>query len=268
LALVSGIGYQGTAAARAAEIPEAEYCPVKTNTAKRGAAVNPPITLTPTQETAQKLVNFGTSRSYKVIKHLTVIASKPLPAGLSPEAINFDAVLSRTGGTLETNEFPDLTFSRPYISNDGRTIAFAACLNPAGVSAGKYVGFITVGGPEGLSNASISLTVNTKNGTLFWIGVICALGVTVLLLFLKEAAANKQSGGAAVEWSNIGKPLKSPLWVGATVITLGGTFGALFAIYTNDPAWGASGFASVVSLVGTSAAAVGAHTIVTSLSAK
>ena len=126
--------------------------------------------LAPTQQSAQKLVNFGTSRQFKVIKHLTVTANKPLPPDLLPDQINYDAVLSRTGSTLETAEFPEPTFSPAYISHDRRSISFAVCLNPVGIAAGKYVGSITVSGPEGLGSTAVNLTVNAKKKqTLAWL---------------------------------------------------------------------------------------------------
>jgi hypothetical protein len=186
---------------------------------------------------------------------------------LQPDQINYDAVLSRTGNTLETAEFPDPTFSPAYISSDRRSIAFAVCLNPTGISAGKYVGSITVSGPEGLGSASIGLTVNAKDAQLFTLSGAAALIAAFLLLVLKDGAAVKPVEGGKW-WDPFKVPLKNPFWWAATVITLGTAFGALETIYSNDPAWGASGFASLASLVGTATAAVGGHTILTTLGTK
>jgi hypothetical protein len=244
---------------------EEKECPVKTNTAKLGTPLKPPIELSPTQQSAQKLINFDTGRGFKVIKHLTVTASRPLPSNLESGQLNFDAVLSRTGNTLESAEFPNPTFSNPYISEDRRSISFAVCLDPAGISAGKYVGFVTVSGPEGLGSTSISLTANAKDGGLFYLTAVVAIVAAFALLVLKDGAAEKKDKN----WKQtFGLPLKDPLWWAATVIALFSTFGSVYTIYTNDPAWGASGFANVVALVGAATAAVGGHTILTTLGSR
>jgi hypothetical protein len=258
--------WRSPALALADSSTEAKECPYKTNTAKLGPPLKPPVELTPTQQSAQKLVNFGTSRTYKVVKHLTFTSNKPLPASLKPEQINYEAVLSRTGNTLETAEFPEPTFGGAYISHDRRSISFSACLNPAGISPGKYVGFITVSGPEGLGSASINLTVNAKDGTLFIVsGIVALLGAFVLLV-LKDAATAKTESS---QWSAAFLvPISSPMWWGATVLTLAAAFGTLYNIYANDPAWGASGFAGLISLVGAATAAVGGHAIIMTLGSK
>jgi hypothetical protein len=245
---------------------EATECPVKTNTAKPGAPLKNPISLVPAQQSAQKLVNFGTSRRFKVVKHITVTANKPLPQSLASDQINFEGVLNRTGNTLETAEFPDPTFSPAYISVNRRSISFAVCLNPAGIAAGKYVGSITVSGPEGLGSATIGLTVNAKDKQLFTVGGLIAILAAFALLVLKDAAPVKNSDNYWQDAFLV--PLTNPLWWAATVVALGSAFTALETIYSNDPAWGASGFASLASLVGTATAAVGGHTILTALGTK
>src|SRR5271154_5909639 len=81
-----GVAVLHSSVALAASAEEKE-CPVKTNTAKLGAQLKPPIELEPTQQSAQKLVNFDTGREFKVVKHLTVTASKPLPPSLVPDQL-------------------------------------------------------------------------------------------------------------------------------------------------------------------------------------
>jgi hypothetical protein len=247
--------------------PAAEKeCPIKTNTATPGEKLTTPIELSPTQQSAQRLVNLGTSRAFRVIKHLTVTTSKPLPASVESDQIGFEATLSRTGNTLETDEFPDPTFSPAYISDDRRSISFAMCLNPAGVSAGQYVGSITVSGPEGMGSASIGLTVNAKDGGLFWVSGFVALAATLALLVLKDMAAAKTNSN---KWGDtLNAAFGNPLWYGATAITLVAAFGTLYNVYANDPSWGASGFSGLESLVGTATAAVGGHTILTALGSR
>jgi hypothetical protein len=239
-------------------------CPVRTNTAKFAKPFKTPVGLQPAQQSSQRLINFGTKRVPMVIRHVTVVTDKPLPHSLLPEQINYEATtLPRTGNTLETAEFPEPTFSTPYISHDRRSISFAICLDPTGISAGKYLGTVTVDGPEGLGSASITLTVNAKDPQLFTLSWIVALLGALALLVIKDAANAKKSNN---DWcAAFCTPLTNPLWYAATIFTLITTFAALYSIYTNDPAWGSSGFTSLISLVGTATVAVGGHTILTTL---
>jgi hypothetical protein len=236
-------------------------CPRKTNDARRGVAVRPPIRLTATSQSAQKLLNFGTDRKSKVLRNITLTADRPLPARLTPGQINFDAVLTRTGNTLESQQFPDPTFSNPRISLDRRSMSFSACLSPDGIAAGKYVGLVTVSGPAGLGVASVNLTVNAKDGGLFMIGVIVAIVAAFGLLVVKDASLAKTD---ATGWGQaMLAPVKDPRWWVTTVATCAAAFGALYTIYANDPAWGAGGWAAVSSLIGAGLSAIGAHSIVT-----
>jgi hypothetical protein len=165
-------------------------CPRKANDAQRGMLVTPPIKLTPSQQSTQKLVNFGEHRNRKTLGHLTVITDQPLPNGVTPAQISYDVVLSRTGDTLETEDFRDPTFSDPTIAPDRRSITFSVCLNPSGVAAGKYVGAITVSGPPGLGTASLNLTLNAKSQD-FLLKAGVALLAAFLLLLVKDAATVK-----------------------------------------------------------------------------
>jgi len=263
------IGSAGAAAA-SGQTPSAllaiAACPVKTNQAKPGPALRPPIDLSPTTQSAQKLVNFGTSRGVKVIRHVTFTAAKPLPASVTAEQISFEASLARTGDTLETAEFPEPTFTVPVISEDRQSISFSICLNAAGIAAGKYVGLVSVSGPPGLGAASINLTVNAKDAQLFTFGWIVALLGAFGLLLIKDAAAAKT--GANNWGAALSQPLTNLAWWGATVVALATAFGALYGAYSADPAWGATGFAGIVSLVGTAFGAIGGHAILTAFGTK
>ncbi len=244
-------------------------CPVKTDTASAGPALSPPVELSPTQQSTEKQVNLGTSREAVIVKHVTVTTNRPLPATFDSTQLNFDAALSRTGNTLETAEFPEPTFSRAHISNDRRSISFAICLNPAGVSAGKYVGSVTVSGPEGLGNAVISLTVNAKSLQLAdW---LIAFFAALFLIVIKDGARIKKEYDdkhTAFKWRHdVWRPIfHDPIWGATTAVSLALVGAAMLKIYTADPAWGADGLASLVTLVGAAAAAVGGHAVISSLS--
>lgn len=235
--------------------------------AKAGATLDPPIALTATPQSAQKQLNFDTDRDPKIVRNVAISSDRPLPASLTSDQINYDAVLSRSGDTLESTDFSDPTFTDPKISPDRRTITFSICLNPKGISAGKYVGAIGVSGPAGLGATSINLTVSAKDGHLFRIGLCGALAVAFALLLLKDAAIafpnkNNNWGQALLV------PLRDLRWWAATAIALGSAFGILYAAYANDPAWGATGLAAAASLVGSAFAAIGGQSILTSFSSR
>lgn len=235
-------------------------CLRKLNDAKPGVVLEPPVALTPSWQSAQRQLNFGEDRQPKVLRQLRFTSDRALPPSVTPDEINFEALISRTGDALESTDFPDPTFTEPRISADRKTIAFSACLDPNGISAGKYVGTVTVSGPAGLSGASVNLTVTAKNGELFWWGVSITLLITFALLLFKDAAASFKSPDGSW-WAALREPLGDLRWWGATVIGLGAAFGALYGIYANDPAWGASGVGAVIALIGSAFAAIGGKSI-------
>jgi hypothetical protein len=238
-------------------------CSRRLNDAAKGSTLDPPVTLTPTPQSAQRQLNFDTDRDPKTIRGLTVTADRALPAEFTPEQVNYDALIARTGDSLESTDFPDPTFTNPRISPDQKSMTFDVCLDPRGIPAGKYVGSVGVSGPVGLGAASINLSVNAKNDGLFWVGLIMALGISFALLLLKDAAAVFPPTGG--RWSKVLLvPLKDLRWWAATLIALGSAFGILYAAYANDPAWGATGLTAVASLVGSAFAAIGGQSILTS----
>jgi hypothetical protein len=251
----------GTSAVQA-KTPE---CPRKLNDAEPGAALKPAVTLTPTAQSAQKQVNFGTDTDPKPIQDVRLTSNRALPESVTPAQINFEALISRSGDTLESTDFPDPTFTQPRISADRKAVTFTVCLDPEGISAGKYVGTITVSGPPGLSATSINLTVTAKNGSLFELGIVVAVVLCFVLLLFKDAVAWFKEPGD--NWLNaLKKPLIDMRWWAATVIGLGAAFGTLYAGYANDPAWGANGFAAVIALVGSGVAGIGGKSIISAFS--
>jgi hypothetical protein len=219
-----------------------------------------PVALTPVAQSAQRQVNFGADREPKLLRELRFTADRRLPHSITPRELNFEALISRTGDTLESTDFPDPAFTEPRISTDRKSVTFSACLRPEGIAAGKYVGTITIGGPAGLSGGSVNLTVTAKNDSLFWSGAVIAMLIAFLLLLFKDAAVSFKSPYG--NWLQaLGEPLRDLRWWGATAIGLGTAFGALYGIYANDPAWGASGIAAVIALIGAGFAAIGGKSI-------
>lgn len=242
-------------------------CPRHLDDGTTGTALSSPIALTPASSSAQRIVNFGTSRATKVVKRLVFVADKPLPDSLNSQQLNFDALVSRAGDTLESTDFPDPTFSEPRISQDRQTITFDICLKPGSIPPGKYVGAVTLSGPPGLGAASVSLTVNAKVDTPFYVGSAVALFAAFLLLVLKDAAAfRKKHPDTPPGWgSSFLHPLADPLWWTTTAVALGAAFGTLYAVYAGNPAWGSGGFSDIAALIGASFAAIGGQTIISTL---
>lgn len=242
-------------------------CPRQINDGQTAAALPSAIALTPTPGSAQRIVNFGTSRATKVVKRFVVTADKPLPDSLMPQQLNFDALVSRAGDTLESSDFPDPTFSEPRISQDRQSITFNICLSPGSAPPGKYVGAVTISGPPGLGATSVSLTVNAKVDTLFYLGSALSLAAAFLLLVLKDAAAFRSAAAdPKPNWDrSFRHPLTDPIWWATTLFALAAAFGTLYAVYANNPAWGSGGFSDIAALIGAALAAIGGQTIISTL---
>jgi hypothetical protein len=227
-----------------------------------GAAIQDPVTLSAEPNSVQKLRNFDTSRAPKQIRLFVLQSDKRLPNSVTPAQLGFDASLERASTTLETVDFKDPTYSEPRISADRRKITFNVCLDPAGLDAGKYVGTVTVSGPEGLSDASVGITANLKESDWFWRGSIAAGLIAFLLLLFKGTSSKKKESenwrAAFVEC------IADPVWWVSSAIALGAAFGALWRVYVEDPAWGATGLGAALALVGTAFAAVGGQALLSS----
>src|SRR5262249_1443935 len=114
-----------------------------------GSPLADPIVLSPDKDSEQRLKNFDGNRGTKVFRDIRLASDKRLPSDLTSSRLNFDALIERASDTLESVDFPDPTFTQPRISSDRKHISFDICLNAKGVSPGKYVGNVTVSGPDG-----------------------------------------------------------------------------------------------------------------------
>jgi hypothetical protein len=259
LAAINLMGPTGAVSANAS-------CPRQVNDGASAQPLTTPIVLSPASGSAQRIENFGTSRETKTIKRLVFASDKPLPDSLTAPQLNFDALISRAGDTLESTDFPDPTFSQPRISQDRQSITFNACVDPGSIPAGKYVGSITLSGPPGLSAASVAVTVNAKTATWFYVGAGMSLLAAFLLLVVKDAAAYRGKANPTPDWAHsFLHPLADPIWWVTTVVALATAFGTLWAVYANNPAWGSGEFSDVSALIGAAFAAVGGHTIISTL---
>jgi hypothetical protein len=138
--------------------------------------------------------------------------------------------------------------------------------NPGSIPAGKYVGSITLSGPPGLSAASVALTVNAKTATWFYVGLGFSLFAAFVLLVVKDAAAFRSKTKPTPKWvPSFTHPIADPIWWVTTVVALVTAFGTLWAVYASNPAWGSGEFSDVTALIGAAFAAVGGHTIISTL---
>jgi hypothetical protein len=199
-----------------------------------------PIVLTPAGDSQQRLKNFGSKRGTMIVKKIRIDSDKPLPRTVTPDRLNLEAFIQRTGDKLASVDFPDPTFTQPRISQDRRHFTFDACINADGMGAGKYDGTITVSGPAGLGEARVLVTSNLKADPFVWFG-----GSLVAILFAAGALYLKPGGTRNRTW-----------WL-KTVGALAVSIAAVVAVYVDDPSWGADPWSAVIALFGTAFASIG-----------
>jgi len=209
-----------------------------------GPALTEAITLK--AEPASDVVNFGGHRNQQTIE----VEMKPpdgtkLPAGLTPDqlAIYTPKQFRRVSDKEEETKLEYPKFTEPVISRD--EISFTACLTGDNVKAGRYTGEIRLRGPDGLGPGDMTVTVNAKAGTGFYVWFIVALGVAMFLLWFQEfrKGATKRDFG-----------------LGFLIVSAGAllaAMSAMYKVYYDDPSWGSDVFIAGAALVGTAFSAAG-----------
>ena len=256
----------------------AEPCPVDPSTTRASSkAIDPPIVLTPEENSASRVVNFGAGRGAKsTVLHVKVDPALPL-GGEQSLRLEADPLVRTGNSNAETIDFADIRFSALQVSANRERISFKACLTPSNaLPAGNYTGVVTLDGPSGVEGATVTITANAKNGTLFWGGVLLTLVLAYLVVLYKAAADTRalritgaQDGDDAAKedaakwWPAFWANVRDVGFEFRSVLTLGATFGALYALWEANPAWGEAGtIASLIALVGVGVAAVGARAII------
>ena len=233
--------------------PPAEACPRSSGDAQPAQALDEAIKLSPKPKQEQALVNFGTDRGRKAVTYI-FFADKPLPTSITPATLEMIAdPMLRSSDTLETADFPRPSFSEPRIQANRSRIEIDACLNPAGVDAGKYTTTITLGGPVGINSATVGLTANLKSGS-FWIMLLVTLVIALGLLIVQQLLGHSPR-----------RNLKDARFWVATTISLAGATIIMWKIWDADPTWGANSIGAFVALSGAAFAAIGAQSITKSL---
>jgi hypothetical protein len=208
-----------------------------------------PVALTASPAT--EVVNFGSDRGSETFD-VVMMANPDLPPDLTADQLYLDAPtrFRRVGENLQSKQLPLPTFTVPEISSD--EISFTVCLSGKGADAGRYSGQVRVGGPKGLGRGVVSVTANAKAARGFVIGIIlAALGAGALMFFQEIRSHRKKKFGLAFFLQ--------------AAVGLAAALGAMYKVYSDDPAWGADIVAAVIALLGTAVTAAGVKTFLESL---
>lgn len=239
--------------------------------------IRPEIGLSPAEGSAQHVRNIDADREPEVIRNIRLETSRPL-RDLKPDQLEIYAdPLIRTGDeALETVTFPEPRFIGPRFVAGQQRIHFGVCLDPRGLPAGRYTGLVNISGPPGIAGTTVAITANAKDAKSFWRGAIVALLAALVTLLFRGAADKRlelRAGPTEAQpnppWPKWRKGLGAAMGDGqflfTSIIALATAFGALYAAYSNDPAWGASGLTEIFSLVVTAFAAVGGQSLLASV---
>lgn len=258
-----------------------EVCPWTNDRAPGAAprrAIRREIRLSPAEGSAQHVRNIDADRDPEVIRNIRLETSRPLPKHLKPKHLEIYAdPLIRTGDeALETITFPEPRFIGARFVGGRQRIQFGVCLDPSGLPAGRYTGLVNISGPPGITGTTVAITAHAKDANAFrWGASIALLAALVTLLFRGAAEKRLELRPAPTEaqpnpqWPTWKRGLREALGDGqfmfTSIIALATAFGALYAAYSNDPAWGASGLTGTFSLIVTAFAAVGGQSMLAAL---
>jgi uncharacterized protein YpmB len=261
-----------------------DECSVANASGKAGGKrVKKAVTLETDAGSLNRTVNLGSDREEEAIS-LRVNVPKGLTKKKLVKRMELVAEpFTKVHETAEAAAITDVEFSKLNVSGDGKRITFYMCVDPPNnLDAGKYTSVVTLEGPRGVNPATMTITLNGKDGGGFLIALIVTAVLSFLVLLYKGAsemraaaiaAAKKETDAnkrkTAVEnadkwWGHVGKCVTSPGWLVPTFAAIGAAFAILWAAYDGNPAWGESGpVTSGLALLGAGLAAIGAKTIFT-----
>jgi hypothetical protein len=197
-----------------------------------------------TIEPDKDLVNFAGGRGTKPREFVVSPKSNgKLPDALEPAQIELRTVRSfnRTGDKIESVSLVEpVQFTEPEINRNDNEIRFSACFDLKGSKAGSYTGQVRIAGP-GLQRASVPVTVNAQNRSLFLVGLAFALAAVLIVFGIRKIRSSQA-------WI--------PFLSGAIVSLVAAGY-AMYRVYAGDPAWGADTFESVLTLTGAGLSAAG-----------
>jgi hypothetical protein len=261
-----------------------DECTVSNASGKAGGEkIKPPVVLETDAGSLNRTVNIGSDREEEVIS-LRVDVPKGLKKRKLVKRMELVAEpFTKTHETAESASITDIKFSKLDLSGDGKRIAFLMCVDPpSGLDAGKYTSVVTLEGPPGMVAATMTVTLNGKDGGTFLTWLLITAAIAFLALLYKGASEKRSAAIAEAEketddaerdaalkkaerwWASVWSCLKDPGWLVPTIAAVVGSFGALWAIYDNNPAWGENGaVTSGLALIGAGLTAVGVKTIFT-----
>jgi len=164
-----------------------------------------------------------------------------------------------------------LTHTTPTITGDGSTIFFDLCLDSHNVQAGKYTGFVKVGGRAAtVAPTTISVVATARSFYWFIPGAFAMLAAVLIVLTLKGVADyQRELKGSGQEFNP--RTALTYIWQwkeGRLITSLVGVGTATFVgfgIYNTDTTWGDDSYQDSVALVSAAIAAVGAQGILDGL---
>jgi len=200
-----------------------------------------------------------------------VITATPPLTGVSATAIEIlPSPLLRTDNH---QRFPnDLTHTAPTISRNGEQISFEICLDPNGITAGRYAGSLFVSaGPPNAIGTTVHLVVTARSPGWFGLGLLAMLAAIAVALTLKGVSDYTRSiegtkkNGADTPFV----PLEALTYIWRwgelrLISSAAGVLTALFVgfrVYNADRIWGDDAYQDSVALVAAAIAAVGAQGI-------
>lgn len=230
---------------------------------------------------ANRVVNLGSDREAERIT-LHVNASPRIPKGYGKRLEVVAEPFINSSETADTVTFSEPTFSKLLISGNRKRITFTMCVDPPNnLPAGKYLSTVSLEGPPPTEAATMTITINGKDGGVFLLAAIItavlAFGVLLykgagekraLLLTAAEQKPAAEKDAAVKQAKKWRYPIMECVfdlgWLVPSIASIAGAFALLYAAYANNPAWGEGGIVTnAIALIGTGLAAVGAKTVFT-----
>jgi len=246
----------------------------------KGKAKKPlKLSLQADPQSANRVVNLGSDREPEQIT-LRVNASPRIPTGYEKRLEVAAEPFINTSETADTVTFAEPRFSKLRVAGNQKRITFTMCVDPPNdLPAGKYVSTVTLEGPPPTEEATMTITINGKDGGEFLLAAAITASIAFLVLLYKGAGekravmladakqrpANEQEAKMkeAKRWGPAIKECFLDLgWLVPSLASIAAAFALLYAAYANNPAWGEGGIVTnAIALIGTGLAAVGAKTV-------
>jgi hypothetical protein len=246
--------------------PVSECVATRPGSAPRGTAPAQPAVLTPESQ----VITFKFDADRRMLRLPVAISADPALTGVDPSELYVSTRQLEREDHHRT--FPSrLTHTTPSITGDGSTILFDLCLDSSGVEAGKYTGFVKVGGRSAtVAPTTISVVATARSFYWFVPGAFAMLVAVLIVLTLKGVADYQRELKDSGNEFNRRKAL-TYIWQweeGRLITSLVGVVIAVsvgFGIYNTDTTWGDDTYQDSVALVTAAITAVGAQSILDGL---